>query len=399
MDKGNNVIDTLTLGDIKKEFKRIVIKIGSSSLTHQSGKLNLGRVDHFLRQIVDLKNRGKEVLFVTSGAIGAGMAEMGLTERPSQIPEQQGMAAIGQALLMATYNKFLREYGEIGAQILLTSSDLENRSRYLNAYNTLESLLKNGVIPIINENDTVATQEIKFGDNDTLSARVAGLVEADLLIILSDVEGLYNGNPAGGLKELEVIRSVQNITPELFQLAGGKGSKVGTGGMKTKLEAAQIAVNSGITMVIAPGHRKYVIQDVVDMLESSDKEYILGTTFLPMVNSLSKRKHWLLYNLAVNGSVIIDKGAQKALVRQGKSLLPGGIIRVEGDFQQGDPVAILNGDGLEIGKGLVNYSAREVEQIMGHHSEEIISILGYLNKPDVIHRDNMVTKGGIRSEY
>jgi len=393
VEMSNHENNKLTLQKGKREFRRIVIKIGSSSLTHQSGKLNLGRVDHFLRQMVDLKNRGKEVLFVTSGAIGAGMAEMGLTERPTQIPEQQGMAAIGQALLMATYNKFLREYGEIGAQILLTSSDLEDRSRYLNAYNTLESLLKNGVIPIINENDTVVTQEIKFGDNDTLSARVAGLVEADLLIILSDVEGLYNGNPASKIEGLEVIRKVKKITPEIIRLAGGQGSRLGTGGMKTKLEAARIAVNSGITMVIAPGYREYVIHDVVAMLERG-KGYNLGTTFLPLVNSLSKRKHWLLYNLAVNGSVIIDSGAERALVNQGKSLLPGGITGVKGDFQQGDPVAILNGEGLEIGKGLVNYSAREIDLIKGHHSDEILTILGYINKPDVIHRDNMVIKRG-----
>ncbi|MFP4016915.1 MAG: glutamate 5-kinase [Halanaerobiales bacterium] len=369
-------------------YKRIVIKIGSSSLTHDGGKLNLGRIDHFLRQMVDLKNQGRDILFVTSGAIGAGMAELGLKERPKSIPEQQGMAAIGQAQLMAVYNKFLREYGEIGAQVLLTSSDLEDRHRYLNAYNTLDSLLRNRVIPVINENDTVATQEIKFGENDTLSARVAGLVEADLLIILSDIDGLYKEDPRIN-KDTEIISLVEDISPEIELMAGGRGTCLGTGGMQTKIEAAKIAVNSGISMVIGPGHGKYIISEIVNMLESS-RDYSIGTTFLPKEKPLSKKKHWLLYNPTVCGYVEVDTGAEKALRERGKSLLPGGIVNISGSFEQGDPVAIVNQNGQKIGKGLSNYSSEEVEIIKGHHSEEIISLLGYINRPDVIHRDNMV---------
>ncbi len=372
----------------KKFYKKIVIKIGSSSLTHNGGKLNLGRIDHFLRQMVDLKNQGREILFVTSGAIGVGMDELGLKERPNSISEQQGMAAIGQAQLMAIYNKFLREYGEIGAQVLLTSSDLESRDRYLNAYNTMESLLKNGVIPIINENDTVATQEIKFGENDTLSARVAGLMEADLLIILSDIDGLYNGDPRIN-KDLKVINKVDKITKEIEEMAGGRGSSLGTGGMHTKIEAAKIAVNSGILMVIGSGHNRYTISNIIKMLEDK-ADYSIGTTFLPLEKSLSKRKHWLLYNQTVCGSIKIDAGAEKALLKRGKSLLAGGILKVTGYFEQGDTVAILNENGEQIAKGLANYSSEEVELIKGHHSEEIISLLGYINRPDVIHRDNMV---------
>jgi glutamate 5-kinase len=380
---------------MEEKFKRIVVKIGSSSLTHEGGKLYLTRIDHFLRQLVDLKNRGRAVLFVTSGAIGAGMGEMGIKERPESIPEQQGMAAIGQGLLMSAYNRILREYGEIGAQILLTSSDLEERNRYLNAFNTLESLLKYGVIPIINENDTVATQEIRFGDNDTLSARVAGLIEADLLIILSDVEGLYNGDPReiGRDKRPEVIRRVEVITPELQKLAGSHGSNLGVGGMFTKIEAAKIAVNSGITMVIAPGYKEDIILRVISMLEKGE-DYTLGTTFLPDKNNLSKRKQWLCYNKSTSGSIRVDQGAEEALINQGKSLLPGGIIEVSGEFNSGESVSIINKMGQEIGKGLVNYSAREIEEIKGHHSDEIDSLLGYVNKAEVIHRDNMVIKRG-----
>ncbi|MFW5982237.1 MAG: glutamate 5-kinase [Halanaerobiaceae bacterium] len=370
--------------------KRIVIKIGSSSLTHAGGKLNLARIDHFLRQMVDLKNQGRDILFVSSGAIAAGMAEFTLKERPNSIPEQQGMAAIGQAQLMALYNKFLREYSTIGAQILLTSSDLEDRHRYLNAYNTIESLLKNGAVPIINENDTVATQEIKFGDNDTLSAKVAGLTEADLLIILSDIEGLYNGNPRID-KNLQVIRKIDTIDEEIEKLAGGRGSKLGTGGMQTKIDAARIAVNSGITMVIGPGQRKNVLLDIINMLENKN-DYMLGTTFLPVKDSLSKRKHWLLYNPLVCGSIKIDQGAEKALLERGKSLLPGGILEVSGDFQENEPVSIINVNNLEIGKGLVNYTSKDIYKIKGHHSDEIKQILGFYNRADVIHRDNMVIK-------
>ena len=342
---------------------------------------------------MDLKNRGKEVILVTSGAIGAGMGELGCTKKPRLIPKQQAMAAIGQGLLIGVYNRFLREYGEKGAQILLTSRDLEDRDRYLNAFNTITTLLEYGVVPIVNENDTVATNEIKFGDNDTLSARVAGLAEADVLINLSDVEGLYKGDPSeAAVESLEVVRKVEEITPEIEGLAGEKGSEVSTGGMSTKVEAAKAAVGSGIIMVIGPGHRKNVIIDIINMLEKNE-EYNLGTTFLPSGDSLSKRKQWFTYNVPVCGSIKVDEGAEEALLSKGKSLLPGGVKEVVGTFPSGGLVRILNHEGKEIGKGLVDYSSAEIERIKGHHSSEIFSILGYINQEEVIHRRNMVIGG------
>ncbi len=376
----------------KKKYKRIVVKVGSSTITHSVGKLNLTMIDNIVRQLVDLKNRGKEVILVTSGAIGAGMGELGCEKKPKLIPKQQAMAAIGQGLLIGVYNRFLREYGEKGAQVLLTSRDLEDRDRYLNAFNTLMTLLEYGVIPIVNENDTVATNEIKFGDNDTLSARVASLAEADVLVNLSDVEGLYKGDPALTTESLEIIRKVEEITPEIEKLAGSKGSEVSTGGMSTKIEAAKAAVDSGIIMIIGPGYRKNVVIDLMNMLEKN-KEYSLGTTFLPSGDSLSKRKQWFSYNVPVCGSLKIDKGAEEALVNKGKSLLPGGVKEVIGVFSSGGLVRILSHEGKEIGKGLVDYSSAEIEKIKGHHSSEIFSILGYINQEEIIHRRNMVIGG------
>ena len=373
----------------KRKYKRIVVKVGSTTITHKTGKLNLTKIDHILRQLVDLKNSGKEMILVTSGAIGAGMGELGCQIKPKLIPKQQAMAAVGQGLLIGVYNRLLREYGEKGAQILLTSSDLEDRDRYLNAFNTITTLLDYGVIPIVNENDTVATSEIKFGDNDTLSARVASLVEADLLLNLSDIEGLYEKVPGKNRKSLKIIPKVDKITPEIEKLSGGKGSEVSTGGMYTKIEAAKVAVDSGITMVIGPGYRKNVIIDLIDMLENKEG-YNLGTTFLPSGDSLSKRKQWLSFNLPLCGSITVDKGAEEALVNRGKSLLPGGITEVSGIFFSGDLVRIINHKGKEIGKGLVDYSSAEIKKINGRHSQEIFSILGYINKEEIIHRRNMV---------
>lgn len=377
----------------EKRIKRIVVKVGSSTLTHQGGKLNLTRIDHLIRQLVDLKNTGKEILLVTSGAIGAGMGEIGLEKKPRLIPELQAAAAVGQGLLMGVYTKFLREYGEKCAQILLIESDMSDRERYLNAFNTLTTLLKYGVIPVINENDTVATQEIKFGDNDTLSARVAGLVEADLLLNLTDIDGLYNKNPRENSEDIRIIRRVDKITDGIRKLADSHGSELGTGGMFTKIRAAEIATESGIIMVIGPGYQKNVVLDIVKMLEK-DKDYYLGTTFLPEENCLSKRKHWLRFNLSPLGLIKVDRGAEDALLYRKKSLLPGGVTGIEGSFASGDLVQIVNIDQHEIGRGIVNYSAQEVEKIKGCHSDEIFFRLGYINQAEIIHRDNMVIKGG-----
>ena len=377
------------------KFKRIVVKVGSSSLTNKNGKLNFTQLDALSRQLVDLKNQGREMLLVSSGAVAAGMGELGYAKKPASIPEQQACAAVGQGLLVGIYNKFFREYGAKSAQILLTSSDLENRNRYLNAFNTLKTLIEHDVIPVINENDTVVTNEIKVGDNDTLAARVAGLVEADLLINLSDVDGLYNGNPDGNRDNVSLISKVENITAEIEKMAGGKGSEVGTGGMETKIEAAKIAVNSGVQMIIGSGKEKNSLLKIVEMAENS--QFDLGTTFLTGDERLSKRKQWLNFNLPPLGKIVVDQGAAEALVRRGKSLLPGGIIKIEGEFNSGDPVTISDGKRA-IGKGIVNYNSDEIEKIKGAHSNEIEKILGYFNKSEVIHRDNMVI-GGDKDEY
>jgi len=379
----------MAINNNQQTYKRIVIKVGSSTLTHSEGKLNFSRIDHLLRQMVDEKNKGKEILLVTSGAIGAGMGEIGLQRKPKEIKKQQAAAAIGQSLLMGVYNKVLSEYGEKGAQILLTADDMEDRERYLNAYNTLITLLEYEVIPIINENDTVATSEIEFGDNDTLAAKVAGLIEADLLINLSDVPGLYNQVPEGTNENLEIIHRIDKITPQIEKMAGGKGSKMGTGGMYTKIEAAKIATESGIPMIIGPGYQENIIIDLIEMIERS-RNFELGTTFFPREDSLSKRKQWFCFNLSVEGNLVVDKGAEKALLYNGKSLLPGGILEVKGGFKRGDLVQILNQKGQEIGRGLTNYSSEDIKKIKGHHSQEIYDILGYINQEEVLHRDNLV---------
>ena len=377
------------------KFKRVVVKVGSSTLSNQNGKLNFTQLDALSRQLVDLKNQGREIILVSSGAVAAGMGELGYAKKPASIPEQQACAAVGQGLLVGIYNKFFREYGAKCAQILLTSSDLENRNRYLNAFNTLKTLIDHGVIPVINENDTVVTNEIKVGDNDTLAARVSGLVEADLLVNLSDVDGLYNANPRGENDDAKLISRVENITADIEKMAGGRGSKVGTGGMETKIEAAKIAVNSGVVMIIGPGKEKNSLLKIVEMAENN--KFDLGTTFLTKKDRLSKRKQWLNFNLPPIGKIVVDQGAAEALLKRGKSLLPGGIVEVSGEFKSGDPVTISDGS-CEIGKGIVNYSSDEIEKIKGAHSNEIESILGYFNKTEVIHRDNMVI-GGDKDEY
>ncbi len=271
----------------ENDFKRVVVKIGTSCLTHENGKLNYTAIEKYLRQLVDLKNMGKEVLLVTSGAIGAGIGELKLN-LPCSMAEKQGMAAVGQGLLISLYNKILRQYGELGGQVLLTSSDLQVKERAENIYNTLNVLIKNGIIPIVNENDTVATDEIRFGDNDTLSARVSRLVNADLLILLTDVEGLYNKIPCESEEGLEIINKVENITPEIEDKAGCAGTIVGTGGMKTKLEAAKIVNEAGITMVIGPAYRDNVISNIIEMVKKGS-EYKIGTTFLPDENQCKRK--------------------------------------------------------------------------------------------------------------
>ncbi|GAB6099072.1 glutamate 5-kinase [Halanaerocella petrolearia] len=367
--------------ELIEDANRIVIKIGSSTLTYQNSKLNLGRIEKIIREVVDLKNQGKEVVLVSSGAVAAGYGELNLEDDPATIPEKQALAAVGQGVLMKTYQKLFSEYGYQVAQILLTQNDLTDRKRYLNSRNTLSQLLDYGTIPIINENDTVAVQEIKFGDNDTLSALVSSLIGADLLLILSDIDGLYTADPRTD-SSAQIINEVDEISEEIESLAGGAGTDRGTGGMATKIEAAKVATKAGLPMIIANGSLNRVVTKVVDSQE-------IGTLFLPE-SGMTSREQWIAFNLDIAGQIVIDEGAEDALVNDGSSLLSCGIMKTTGDFAVGDVVDIINSADETIARGLVNYSRKEVEEIKRLHSDEIKFQLGYQAYDEVVHRDNLV---------
>lgn len=356
------------------------MKVGTSTITHPSGKLNLGRIETLARELVDIAAE-REVLLVTSGAIGIGSARLGFARKPKTIPAKQAAAAVGQGLLMQIYEKFFSEYGRVVAQILLTRGDLGDRQRYLNAKNALETLFSYGVIPIVNENDTVAVDEIKIGDNDTLAANITALIGADLLVILSDVAGLYTADPRVDPEacKLDVI---EEITPQVEQLAGSAGSAFGTGGMQTKLSAAKIATKSGAYLAIVDGSQKGVLGKIL-------AGECPGTLFLPQ-SPLAGRKMWLAFNPPVCGKIMVDEGAKCALIERGKSLLPSGIVCCEGDFSSGDLVAICGPDGQEFARGLVNYEARELTKIIGLQTNQIESALGHRGYLEAIHRDNLV---------
>ncbi|MTV48025.1 glutamate 5-kinase [Heliobacillus mobilis] len=363
--------------------RRIVVKVGTSTLTHGTGKLNLEQIEKLVRQLADLANQGYELLLVSSGAVGAGMGRLGLQKRPKTVPEKQACAAVGQGILMHMYEKLFAEYGQVVAQVLLTRDDLAFRKRYINAGNTLESLLRMGVIPIINENDTVAVDEIRlrFGDNDTLSAMVASLVHSDVLVLLTDIDGLYTANPRVDPSAV-LIHEVAEITPEIESMAAGAGSNLGTGGMTTKLQAARISVDSGVAMVIAPGNRPNVLREIM----AGDD---VGTLFIPAEKPLPGYKRWLAFGSACSGRITIDQGAVAALITGGKSLLPCGIVMTEGDYQSGDMVSIIAPEGYEVARGVTHYSADQVQRIMGKQCQDIEPLLGIKGFDEVIHRDNL----------
>jgi glutamate 5-kinase len=345
--------------DHLKTAKRIVIKVGTSTLAHNTGKLNLNRMEQLVRQLVDLQNQGREVVLVTSGAVGIGLGRLGFLERPASIIERQAVAAVGQGLLMQIYEKLFSEYGQIVAQILLTRGDISDRKRYLNARNTILTLLKYRVTPIINENDTVATEELKnkIGENDGLSALVAGLIEADLLILLSDIDGLYTADPKKD-PTATLVPLVTEINDDINKMAGGAGSELGTGGMLTKLEAAKMATAAGTSMVLMNGGDPAKIQNIFNGTPT-------GTVFLsnqPLVNS---RKRWIFYGPVANGDLIVDRGAERALLKQGTSLLPSGVVDLQGEFDEGDLIRILNVDQVELGRGFTNYGKEQLLKIKG----------------------------------
>ena len=365
-------------------IKTILIKVGSAVLTGADG-LDLKIIDSLVVEMTELARQGYAVVLVTSGAIASGKNRMGIAGKLKSMPEKQAAAAIGQGRLMRAYSKSFEKNGLFVAQILLTLSDVTDRQRYLNIRNTLSTLMQWGVIPIINENDTVAVDEIKFGDNDNLAAMIANIIEADLFINLTNTAGLYDCNPSES-KKARLIPLVCELSEEIEAIATGKTSSVGTGGMKSKVLAAKKVTASGIPCIIAPGKRKKVLADIL-----AGKE--IGTLFLPVTDRLNSKKYWIAFTLRPRGKLVIDDGAKKALMEKGKSLLPSGIIDLEGSFAVGDPVSCVDSNGTLIAKGLVNFSSDEIRKIMGLKTTKIYQVLGHKDYDEVIHRDNLaITK-------
>ena len=367
--------------EILKNIQKVVVKVGTSTLTKEDGNLNIEKIKKIVSELSNLSDKGYDVVLVTSGAVGAGMGRLNMTERPKTMSEKQALASVGQVALTHLYQMLFQEYGKIIGQLLLTKGDFSDRRRYLNARNVCNTLLKNKIVPIINENDAVVANEIKVGDNDTLSALVSGLIDADLLIILSDVQGLYNKNPQK-YEDANLIEIVGKIDEDIRKTAGGEGSKFGTGGMITKIIAAEMATKIGTNMVIASGEDPRNITRIVE------KENI-GTLFTKKHKKISSKKYWLAYGTNKKGVLIIDEGAEKALFI-GKSLLPVGIKEIEGDFEKGTVVKIMNLKNETVATGISNYSSDEIGLIKGHKSENIEKILGHKYDDVVVHIDNMV---------
>lgn len=364
------------------ENKRIVVKVGTSTLTAGTSRLNMPYITSLAQQISTICDKGYKSVLVSSGAIAAGRERLGFPELPKEIPGKQMLAAIGQPRLMNIYDRLFGIYNRKVAQILLTREDISDRKRYLNARNTVDALLDQGIIPIINENDTIATDEIRIGDNDTLSALVANLIEADLLVLLTDQQGLFSADPQRD-KDAELIEEIctPDIPPAIWEAAGGSRNSLGTGGMVTKIHAADIARRSGTRVVIAKGDLPSVINRIV----SAEK---IGTCFLPTTDKLESRKRFMLAGAVPKASIRIDQGAVKALL-SGGSLLPVGISGVQGKFDRGDIVKVKDENGRDRAIGLVNYTAEDTQRIMGKKSAEIETILGYAYGEEAIHHNNM----------
>jgi glutamate 5-kinase len=372
----------MTRKTIMNKVHRIVLKVGSQVLTANGRSLSQAVFDRLARELSAAKKKGYEMVIVSSGAIAAGMARLGLLEKPKTIPQKQAAAAIGQSALMWNYERAFTCYGEKVAQVLLTRDDLSNRKRYLNARNTLLTLLGLGVIPIINENDTVVVEEIKFGDNDNLSALVTSLVNADLLIILSDIDGLYDRDPRLS-KNAKLIPLVRQVTTEMEKKASGTLSPISIGGMVTKLQAARKAALFGVPMILANG----MVEGILERIFQAED---VGTLFTSEVNKLNSRKHWIAFTLEPQGRIIVDDGAKKAILQKGKSLLPSGVLAAEGEFSLGDPVVLVDLQKQEFAKGLSNYGSAEINKIKGLKTTEVENKLGYKYGDEIIHRDDLV---------
>ena len=365
----------------QRQTTRWVIKVGSSLLTRSGGGLALEAIGAWTRQLSELAGRGVEPILVSSGAVAAGMGRLGWTQRPSAIHDLQAAAAVGQSGLVEAYEHRLAAHGRLSAQILLTHDDLSNRGRYLNARNTLRTLIGLGVIPIVNENDTVVTEEIRFGDNDTLAALVANLAQADLMVILTDSDGVFEADPRVD-PHASLIREGDANDPDLVTVAGGAGSEVGTGGMRTKIRAARRAARSGTATVIASGYE----EDVILRLARGEE---IGTFLHPGRDALVARKQWLANQLQMKGRLYLDAGAARVIREEGRSLLPVGVVGVEGDFRRGELVSCLDPEGHEVCRGLVSYAAEEVRRIQGRPSSRIGELLGYVDTEELIHRDDL----------
>ncbi len=367
--------------EILKNAQRIVVKVGSSTLT-RAGELRPRKFTDLARQVCELVAGGKQVVLVSSGAIAVGTRRLNWTQPARSIPAMQAAAAVGQIGLIEMYQRRFQRLGVQVAQILLTRQGLEERERFLNARHTLHALLQLGVVPIVNENDTVATEEIRFGDNDNLSAQVVNLIGADLLVILTDVDGMHVRRPEPGRPKPPLIEIIEEITPEIEAAALDSGSAFGRGGMITKLEAARTAARSGAATLLCNGGPR----DVLTRICAGER---VGTLVLPG-NRLASKKHWLAYTSRTRGELVVDAGAVGALTQRGRSLLPAGIVAVRGRFGIGDPVSCLGPDGEELARGLVGYSSDDIQRIKGQSTKQIEKTLGYSNGDEVIHRDDLV---------
>lgn len=374
--------ETLNSLSVVQQARRVIIKAGSSLVTNEGRGVDLEAVSRWAGQIAGLRTAGKDVILVSSGAIAEGMRRLGWAQRPREMHQLQAAAAVGQMGLAQAYETAFRARGMVAAQVLLTHADLADRQRYLNARTTLLTLLEQGVVPVINENDTVVTDEIKFGDNDTLGALVTNLVEGDVLIILTDQSGLYSADPRKHA-DAKLISQADAEDASLQAMAGGAGTGIGTGGMATKVTAARRAARSGAHTVIASGREP----DVLLRLAQGE---IVGTQLLAGHAKLAARKQWMADHLQLRGWVTVDDGAARRLRAQGASLLPVGVVDVQGDFGRGDVIAVRDGAGVEVARGLSNYAASQARRIMRHPSTEIEAILGFSEEPELVHRDNMV---------
>jgi glutamate 5-kinase len=375
------------LKNILHKQNKIVVKIGTNLLADKVKGINLERIDDIARSVAHMKSLGNNIAIVSSGAIGAGVAALKLKVRPKSIPEKQAAAAVGQPLLMEAYENAFRKQGCSIAQILLTKDDFVNRARYLNAKNTFPVLFEQGVVPIINENDTVSVEEIKLGDNDNLSALVANMIEADLLIILSDIDGLYSDDPTKNTKAT-LIPVVEKISGQIEKLAKSSKTELSTGGMITKIQAAKRCVSAGIAMIIANGKNPKVLEEILSGV-------FKGTLFLPAENKLNVRKKWIGFVSSAKGFIVVDDGARTALLKNQKSLLPSGIMEICGDFKVNDTISICDVAGKEIAKGVTWFSSVELGKIKGRKTGEIEKVLNRRSPGEVVHRDNLVLIGEV----